>query len=162
MSERPEDAVRARFARRPYVADSPLDAAALAVGACLDVLGADVAFVATVAEGSSMLAVSRVTPYAKHPVHLSFPIDAPYPLAETIRTREALFIDDNEQLECEHPGLVRVKCDDHACATLPLFAGGDFVGALNVGFEDPRAFTDEDREALAALARGCAHVLAQR
>jgi hypothetical protein len=45
----------------------------------------------------------------------------------TVTDDGALFIASNEQLRCDHPGLVRVQSDDHACATLPLF---DDVGVL--------------------------------
>ena len=153
----------ARFDAAPAdPGQTPGDAAALAVARCLDLVGGDVAFVATLAGNGDTIAVSRGTRYSKYPVHLTFPLDAPYPIAETIRTRAALFLANNEQLECEHPGLVRVKCDDHACATLPLFAGDDFVGALNVGFEEPRTFTDADREALGTLAERCARLIARR
>lgn len=155
--------VAARFDAAPAAdGQTPGDAAALAVAGCLDLIGADVAFVATLAGNSKTIAVSRVTPYSKYPVHLTFPLDAPYPIAETIRTRKPLFLADNEELGCAHPGLVRVKDEDHACATLPLFVDEEFHGALNVGFEDPRRFSEADRDALAVLAERCALLIARR
>lgn len=140
---------------------TPLDSAAAAVARCLELLGADVGFVAAAAGDGRTLTVARVTQYSQYPTHLSFPLDAPYPLAEAIRTRRPLYIDDNEQLRCEHPGLVRVKSDDHACATLPLAdEAGLPLGAINIGFEDPRSFGDEDREAFAYVAERCAALIA--
>ncbi|MDP8911253.1 MAG: hypothetical protein M3M94_04230, partial [Actinomycetota bacterium] len=57
------------------------------VARCLEALGADAGFVATVADDDHMLHVARVTAYSDQPVHLAFPLDAPYPLAEVVRTR---------------------------------------------------------------------------
>ena len=142
-------------------AETPLDAAALAAAATLEILGADAAFVATMA-GAETVRVARVTAYARRPVYFAFPLDAPYPIVETVRTQRALYIADNETLECEHPGLVRVKCEDHACATLPLFAedGSGFLGALNISFDTPRAFAEADRGRFDRVARACARILA--
>lgn len=94
-------------------------------------------------------------------VRLAFPIDAPYPLANALRTERSMFIASNEQLRCEHPGLVRVEAADHACATV-LLRGEDsaLLGAVNVAFEDPHEFTDDERLLIDAVARRCAIVLA--
>jgi GAF domain-containing protein len=144
----------------PYSRE-PIDAAASIVGRALPLLEADVGFVATAAPGGRTLEVRRVTRYSDHPVELSFPADARYPLAETMRTQQPLFIASNEDLTCSHPGLVRVDSDDHACATLPLLAEGRLLGAINVAFEDPHEFTDEERELIAAVGRQCTAALSQ-
>ena len=139
----------------------PLDAAALLVARDLDVLGADTGFVATVAGDGQTLEVVRVTPASEHLVRLAFPLSSPYPLAEAIRVRRTLFVASNEQLACDHPGLVRVKSEDHACATMPLFdEQGALVGALNLGFEDPHEFGEAERRVIEFLADRCAAVLA--
>lgn len=138
------------------------DRAALAVAAELDRVGADAAFVATLAENGRTVDVSRVTSYSEHPARLAFPVDAPYPLAEVIRRGDALFIASNEELNCDHPGLIRMVDVDHACATLPLRdAGGRLLGALNLGWDEPREFSDAEREELQLLAERCARVLEQ-
>ena len=129
------------------------------VADCLDALQADAGFVATVADDGRTLEVGRVTPYSRKPVRLTFPLDAPYPLAETIRTRRPLFIASNDEL-CDHPGLVRVQSEDHACATLPLFdADGELLGAVNIGFDEPHTFTEEELKAIDALASHCASAM---
>lgn len=124
------------------------------VSECLADLDADAGFVATVGQDGA-LDVARVTPFSKAPVRLAFPVDAPYPLAETMRTGQPLFIASNEML-CEHPGLVRVQSDDHACATQPLVdEDGEVIGALNVGFDDPHEFSERELQLLGVLAREC-------
>lgn len=136
------------------------DRAALAIAAELVRVGADAAFVATLSASGRTVDVSRVTPFSEHPARLAFPVDAPYPLAEVMRRGDSLFIASNEQLSCDHPGLVRIQDVDHACATIPLRdANGGLLGALNLAWEEPREFSDAEREELQLLAERCARVL---
>jgi GAF domain-containing protein len=144
----------------PIAGSGPVDAAARFVAQGLELVGADAGFVATVAADGQTLEVIRVTPASDNLVRLAFPLGSPYPIAEAIRGRRAMFIASNEQLRCDHPGLVRVESDDHACATLPLFdERGDLLGAINVGFEDPHEFSDEERRVIEFLAERCATIL---
>jgi GAF domain-containing protein len=146
----------------------PVDAARTLLGAklatvivseCLPLVGADAGFVATLGADGETLEVERVTPFSERAAHLSFPADAPYPIAHTIRTREPLLVASNDEL-CEHPGLVRVKSEDHACATMPLFAqDGTLLGALNFGFDEPHAFAEEEVEVIGVVARRCAEAM---
>ncbi len=136
------------------------DVAALAIAAQLERVGADAAFVATLAANGRTVEVSRVTPFSEHPARLAFSIDAPYPLAEVIRRGDPLFVASNEQLSCDHPGLIRIEEVDHACATLPLRdARGNLLGALNLGFEDPHEFSDAERAQIQLVAELCARAL---
>ena len=126
----------------------------------LAALGAESGYVATVDPSGEKIDVARVTEHSRRPVNLSFDLDAPYPLAETIRTRAPLLIPSNHQLECEHPGLVRVKPEDHACATLPLFDGhGELLGAINIAFDEPKPFSDAELELIDITATHCAEAM---
>ena len=139
---------------------TPTDRAALVVAAELGSVSADAAFVATLSEDGARIEVSRVTPASETPVRLAFPANAPYPLAEVLRRQTALYIESNEQLACDHPGLVRVDAADHACATIPLRdPDGRVLGAMNLGFATPHAFGDSERDAIQALAERCAAAL---
>jgi GAF domain-containing protein len=138
----------------------PIDVAAMAVAPQLDGLGADAAFIGAVSADRRTVQVARVTPWSANPVRLAFPVDSAYPLAATLRSGQSLFVASNEQLSCDHPGLVRVKDEDHACATIPLFAPtGELVGALNVGFAEPHEFTDDERTTIGNMAEECAALL---
>jgi hypothetical protein len=133
------------------------------LGPRLDELGADAGFVATLSGDGTMLEVARVTPFSAEPVRLAFSADAPYPLAHVIRHGEAIFITSNEALACDHPGLVRVRDQDHACATLPLHGStGAVIGSANVSWEEPREFSAADREAVAELLVECERELVRR
>lgn len=135
------------------------DVATVLVARCLATLDADAGFVATLSDDGSTIQVERVTRYSENPVHLEFPVDAPYPIAETIRTRKPLLIASNEAL-CEHPGLVRVKSEDHACATLPLVGeDGELLGAINLGFDEPHEFTAQELDVISVLAQHCTQAM---
>lgn len=141
--------------------DSAAVRAARLLAALLDLLGADVGFLGTVTPDGGTLDVFRVTPFSENLVRLAFPLDAPYPLAYAVRTELPAFIASNEELRCDHPGLVRIEERDHACATVPLHdLDGRLLGAVNVSFEEPHAFTDGERALIDAAARRCAAVLA--
>jgi hypothetical protein len=141
----------------------PIDEVATLLGGRLAGLGADAGFVATLSSDRTMLEVARVTPFSTAPVRLAFSADAPYPLAHVIRSDEAIFITSNEALACDHPGLLRVRDEDHACATLPLHgAEGAVIGSANVSWEAPREFSDADRDEVAALLAECEQELARR
>jgi GAF domain-containing protein len=148
-----------------YASGAPvaaLDSAAGVLGARLGELGADAGFVAAPSADGRTVEVARVTPFSEQPVRLAFPVDAPYPLAAAIRRDEELYITSNETLACDHPGLVRVRGEDHACATVPLHGSdGSVIGSANISFEDPREFTAADRTAFAALFAACAAELAR-
>ena len=136
------------------------DLATLIVAQSLEALDADAGFLATVSHDERTLEGTRVTAYSDEPVRLAFPLDAPYPLAEVVRTRRPLLIPSNEDL-CDHPGLVRVKSEDHACATLPLIdADGQLLGALNLGFDEPHDFTEAQLDVIDILGRHCAEAMA--
>lgn len=138
-----------------------LDAAAAVLAARLSGLGADAGFVATLSDDRRTVEVVRVTPFSATPVRLAFPADAPYPLAVSLRADRTLFISSNHTLACDHPGLVRLRGEDHACATVPLHSpSGEVIGSANVSFEDPREFSAADRAELAVLFAACADVLA--
>jgi hypothetical protein len=138
----------------------PLDAAAGVLAARLGALGADAGFVATISSDGRTVEVARVTPFSSVPVRLAFPADAPYPLAAAIRRNEALFISSNDTLACDHPGLIRLRGEDHACATLPLHGpDGAVLGSANVSFEDTREFSDSDRAEIEGLFAACTDAL---
>lgn len=137
-----------------------MDAAVAIVADALPELGADAGFVATLDPDGRTLDVARVTQYSRAPTRLSFSVDSPYPLAQAVRNGERLFIASNFQLACDHPGLVRVNSDDHACATIPLVQDEHVLGAVNIAFEDPHEFSTDEIERVEQVARRCRDALA--
>lgn len=137
-----------------------LEAAASLLASRLRGLGADAGFVATISLDGRTVEVARVTPFSEAPVRLAFPADAPYPLAAAIRSNRSLYISSNEALACDHPGLIRMRGEDHACATVPLRAlDGAALGSGNISFEAPREFSEVDRNEIESLFAACTEAL---
>ncbi len=158
MTTSPDTAAAASQA--PAESNLLAEVATVIVAECLEAVDADAGFVATISDDGGALEVWRVTRYSHNPVHLTLALDSPYPLAETVRLRRPLFITSNEQLACDHPGLVRVKAEDHACATMPLFdENGEVLGAINLGFDEPHVFSGEEVEVFERLGRHCADAM---
>ena len=119
----------------------------------LETLGADAGYVGIVSDDEQSLDVRRLDVETGHVEYLGeVPADAPLPIAESARTGASLIIEDNHQLQCEHPTLTRILADDHACATLPLRAQGRVRAVLNIGYDEPRQFDDRDRDLFLLLA----------
>ena len=89
-----------------------------------------------------------------------FSSDMPMPLAEVIRTGEAVYLESNEAWADRYPGVdVHVATGYGAAAAAPLEVQGRVVGALGLSFASPQTFDAEDRDYLATLARQCAQAL---
>ncbi|MFI9646392.1 SpoIIE family protein phosphatase [Streptomyces sp. NPDC052040] len=78
-------------------------------------------------------------------------LDAKLPGVETLTTGRPLFFESMPQMEAAYPGLP-LDSAEGARAFLPLIASGRPVGSCILGFEHPRAFGDEERTVLTALA----------
>lgn len=93
---------------------------------------------------------------------LELDIRANQPVAHAIRTRTAVFVNSNEDLADQLPGMVRADPEDHACASVPLPGASDDdppLGAINVRFDAPHRFKSLDRSLLALLARRCSEAM---
>ncbi len=90
------------------------------------------------------------------------PVDAPVPLAETIRTGQPVYIQSPEDRQARYPALGSFSAAQGtlSSACIPLLAGGQCVGALGLSFDRPGASASaEDRELLLSLGRQCAQAL---
>ncbi|MFH8619418.1 SpoIIE family protein phosphatase [Streptomyces sp. NPDC017979] len=78
-------------------------------------------------------------------------LDARLPGVETLTSGRPIFFESMEHLAAAYPG---IPLDAHvgARAFLPLIASGRPVGSCILGFDQPRAFSPEERTVLTALA----------
>ncbi|MBT2367415.1 SpoIIE family protein phosphatase [Streptomyces sp. ISL-10] len=78
-------------------------------------------------------------------------LDAELPGVETLTSGRPLFFESMQHLATAYPG---IPLDAHvgARAFLPLIASGRPVGSCILGFDQPRAFSPEERTVLTALA----------
>ena len=88
-------------------------------------------------------------------------IDETGALATAVRTRSAQFIESREAAVA-HQSFVEARWAlVEAVAFMPLVAGGRVLGALGLGFADPRAFDPSEREMLELFAGHAAQAIAR-
>lgn len=89
------------------------------------------------------------------------PIDAPVPLAETVRIGEPILIESRESVAARYPrySLARLMREYNAWANAPLLIEGRVLGALDLSFLAPRTFSQDDQAFIATLAQQCAQAL---
>jgi signal transduction histidine kinase len=129
-------------------------------------LGASSAVAFLVASGGLELAAARgAAAAASDPVAHRFqrlPLDEGLPVAEVVRTGEAIWIEDGATLAARFPRLAEYA--PHAVAygamaALPLRVGAEVLGAVGFGFDAPRTFSPEERGLLLGAAEQSALAL---
>ena len=87
-----------------------------------------------------------------------FPIDAPLPLAEAVRTRHPIFLESEEAWRARYAqtGPLPAMPGSRAWAALPLVVDGRVLGAMGLSFAEPCAFDADMRAFVLALAQQCA------
>ncbi|HEX8697819.1 MAG TPA: GAF domain-containing protein, partial [Myxococcaceae bacterium] len=89
------------------------------------------------------------------------PVDLPGPTSDAYRTGEPQWFESAEALATRYPRLASSALEAAASslASLPMVVEGRVLGVLVLGFPEPRAFSDDDREFFLALTRHCALAL---
>ncbi|MET9933347.1 MULTISPECIES: SpoIIE family protein phosphatase [unclassified Streptomyces] len=86
-----------------------------------------------------------------------FSITAPYPMAHTARTGQALFFSDPAERTKAFPEAAPFFTERyHSTAVLPLTAEDHLFGAVSFHFDTRHDFTDSERDFLAAVVGQCA------
>jgi GAF domain-containing protein/PAS domain-containing protein len=82
------------------------------------------------------------------------PMDHPYPAVAAARTGNAVYLSSLAQFHAAQPDRPSAvpPGQRQAWAFLPLVAGGEVLGAVVVGYREPRDFDDDTRSTLTALA----------
>src|ERR1044072_2495434 len=88
-----------------------------------------------------------------------FPVDAPLPASDPVRTRLMWLISSREDRNRRFPLLADAPMAHEAHAVLPLLFGDRALGAVIFAFTDARTFDDEDRRFLLAIASQAAQAL---
>ena len=82
-----------------------------------------------------------------------FPLDAPVPLADAIRSDELVAVESPVELALRYPSLASRESRHEAWLAVPLEAGGRVMGGLGLSFPRARRFTDGERSFALALAQ---------
>ena len=93
----------------------------------------------------------------------TFRTDAHSLVAEAFRTQTPLWIESFEALSQVYPSVTELPLarGEQAWAAVPLIADGRALGALGLGFGEPRRLDDAERELVLALAAMAAQALAR-
>jgi len=90
-----------------------------------------------------------------------FPIDAPTPMSEVLRTGEPIFISSVKERNRLYPALADQGQEGHALVVVPLAVEGQVFGGMSLSFDHDIEFEPERREMKVALARQAAQALAR-
>lgn len=89
-------------------------------------------------------------------------LDDPFPLTETARTGNPIWIETFDEYITRYPNMedvLRNITGSQASATVPLIVDGRRIGAMGISFPHSRQFSQADRRFLLTLADHCAQAL---
>ena len=123
-------------------------------------LGADTGVIGVVRPGGTQIETINAIGYSAELLerHRVTPVDSSYPLASAVRTRGPVFVQSREEL-LERYADWAGGATSQAFATVPIMMEDRAVGALFLGFDRARSFSDEDIQFLQALGRQAGHAL---
>lgn len=141
---------------------TPLQVANVVIKSGLAALGANSGLIALVDAERTHLEIVRSFGYSTEQVKAwrTFPLTAPVPLAETVRSGEAIFISSSEALQTRFPEFAQQRTGDYeALVSLPLLGEEQTIGCIGLSFSKPTDFNAESREFMLSIARQCAQAL---
>ncbi|WP_392530898.1 PAS domain S-box protein [Nostoc sp. C117] len=132
-------------------------------------LGATAGSVVLLTEGNTTLKVVQAIGYPQSLIDAwaSFPITAPNPIAETVRTKKPIFVENFAEnvaaLMANYASLANAVAitRTNAWASIPLIAEGKAIGALGFSFATAQAFKEEDRGFMLTLGQQCGQAIAR-
>jgi serine phosphatase RsbU (regulator of sigma subunit)/PAS domain-containing protein len=156
--------VQARQAAERTAALQRLTAALAAASTPADVYAVIVSLVRPSAGGAGLVVLLReegrltvhdATGYEPEVIERlhGLPLTHSYPAAEVVRTGQPRFLagrDEFDTAQASEPAPVPAG-DRHAWAFLPMTSAGVVIGALVIGYRDPREFDEAEREVLMAF-----------
>ncbi len=89
----------------------------------------------------------------------TFPLESDLPAADALRTRRIVFMGSVAERDELYPALKGVPANNQAFAIVPVAAGADPVGALALGWAEPRGFSAEDARFLDAIGQQAGQAL---
>jgi PAS domain S-box-containing protein len=141
---------------------TPAEVAEVMVERGLTALSASAGSIVLLSPDRSELVILRAFGYADQIVEpwTRFPADAAVPLADAVRTGDAVFLTSPDEVDRRFPGLVSGQSSgNQGWAAIPLTVEGRTIGAIGVSFPELRDFPEEERTFMLALGRQCAQAL---
>jgi PAS domain S-box-containing protein len=128
----------------------------------MSALGGSCGLVAVLNRDASELEIIQAIGYEHVGEFLrSFSIDAPYPLAEAVRTGQPVWLETMENRIARYPDLARAyaKVGSEAWISVPLLIEGQAVGGLSLSFSAVPQLCESDRAFVLALAQQSAQAI---
>ncbi len=89
----------------------------------------------------------------------TFPVASDLPASDALRTQRIVLMGSIADRDRLYPELEGVPANNQAFAIVPVFAGDDPMGAIALGWPEPRAFTDDDVRFLDAIGQQAGQAL---
>jgi len=144
---------------------TPKEVADVVMNRGIPALGAVAGSVVLLTQGNTTLKVLQATGYPQSVIDTweSFPITAPTPIAETVRTKKPIFLENMAALEANYSNLIDAIALtlNNAWASIPLIAEGKAIGALGFSFATAQAFNEEDQRFMLTLGQQCGQAIAR-
>src|SRR5918912_129909 len=141
---------------------TPSQVARVVIDQAMAALGADAGFVTLLTHGGADPELVDVVGYAQDVMDAwrQDPQATAAPIADLVRTREAIWLETRESLVERYPHLAsQLGPQSRSWAYLPLLDYGRTVGVMGLSFPTERQFSAEERAFMLALARQCAQAL---
>ncbi|MEH2249936.1 PAS domain S-box protein [Nostoc sp.] len=144
---------------------TPQQVADVVVNQGIAALEATVGSIVLLTEGDTTLKVVQAIGYPQLLIDTwaNFPITAPNQIAETVRTRQPIFLENLAAMIAKYPNLADAVAltGNNAWAAIPLIAEGKVIGALGLSFATGQIFNEEDRGFMLTVGQQCAQAIAR-
>ena len=128
-------------------------------------LGANFAIVALLNEAAAELEIVRLVgdQLSQSQGNQRFSLNAPMPLAETVRTGQPIWAEPPELRAVGDPHLAEMYTQQNfgAWISIPLMVEGHAVGGMSLGFTEPQLLDEEQQTFILSLAQQCAQAIAR-
>jgi serine phosphatase RsbU (regulator of sigma subunit) len=136
----------------------------IVLGEGLAVIGADTGSLCLLDAAGHQLEIVAQTGYSDEvrSAWAAFPLDAPLPASDSVRTRRQILLTSPEDRDSRYPVFLTTPIvDDNAVAVVPLAVDDEspVLGALVTGFAESREFDVDDASTLAFVSTQCAAAL---
>ncbi|MEH2376547.1 PAS domain S-box protein [Nostoc sp.] len=144
---------------------TPEQVADVVVNQGIAALSATAGSVVLLTEGGTTLKVVQAIGYPQSFIDAwaNFPITAPNQIAETVRTRAPIFLENLAAMTAKYPKLAdrMALTGNNAWASIPLIAEGKVIGALGLSFATVQIFNEEYRGFILTLGQQCGQAIAR-
>lgn len=137
---------------------TPKDVLMIVLEQGTEVLGAVAGTIYTITEDHTRLEFFANRGYGEDLIETwrSIPLDAPVPLAESVRACKPVWIPTEEDLQRRFPSLQQRSERHKAWVALPLIADAKAIGAIGFSFPTSQTFTEDEIAFMQTLAQQCA------